>query len=199
MCDIPDIYRSVCRSVLWWCWAMINVLYWLETVETSPSLPVSQAPACCVLSEHCAWTGWPSHTFSPPGSRKRETSESILPNILFVPYPTLVCASLGSECGHTGHRRTHGARCTADSVGWCGMVCVCIARCCTVWRMSGQEMTFCCMMSPLTTNTAGSSAAATWGQLLRRRCSCWWSPDSSEDHRDLSGTEHLLKMGFILR
>ena len=86
-----------------------------------------------------------------------------------------------------------------ESGGWCGMGCVCIARCCREWRMSGQEMTFDCIMSPLTTNTAGSSAAATWGQLLRRRCSCWWSPDSSEDHRDLSGTEHLLKIGFILR
>ena len=104
MCDIPDIYRSVCLRVLWWCWAMINVLYWLETVETSPSLPGSSLLLCVVRT-----TGSPSHTFSPPGSRKRETSESILPNILFVPYPILVCASLGSECGHTGHRRTHGA------------------------------------------------------------------------------------------
>ena len=106
MCGIPDIYiyRSVCLRVLWWCWAMINVLYWLETVETSPSLPGSSLLLCVVWT-----TGSPSHTFSPPGSRKRETSESILPNILFVPYPILVCASLGSECGHTGHRRTHGA------------------------------------------------------------------------------------------
>ena len=138
-------------------------------IPQSPSLP-SSSLLCVVWT---LWTGWPSHTFSPPGSRKRETSESILPNILFVPYPILVCASLGSKCGHTGHRRTHGAWCTADSVGWCGMGCVCIAQCCTVWRMSGQEMTFDCMMSPLTTNTAGSSAAATRGQLLRRGGSCW--------------------------
>ena len=105
MCNISDIYRSVCRRVLWWCWATINVLHWLETVETSPSLPGSSLLLCVVRT-----TGSPSHTFSPPGSRKRETSESILPNILFVPYPILVCASLGSECGHTGHRRTHGAQ-----------------------------------------------------------------------------------------
>ena len=54
MCDIPDTYRSVCRSVVWWswwCWAMINVLYWLETVETSPSLPGSSL--LCVV-----WTLW---------------------------------------------------------------------------------------------------------------------------------------------
>ena len=132
-------------------------------IPQSPRLQL--VVVCCLNRSQCP----PSHTFSPPGSRKRETSESILPNILFVPYPILVCASLGSECGHTGHRRTHGAWCTADSVGWCGMGCVCIAQCCTVWRMSGQEMTFDCIMSPLTTNTAGSSAAATWGQLLRRR------------------------------
>ena len=138
----------------------------ISLVSQSPRLQL--VVVCCLNTVNRSQCS-PSHTFSPPGSRKRETSESILPNILFVPYPTLVCASLVSKCGHTGHRRTHGARCTADSVGWCGMGCVCIARCCTVWRMSGQEMTFCCIMSPLTTNTAGSSAAATWGQLLRRR------------------------------
>ena len=50
MCDIPNIYRRAYVSV-WWCWAMINVLYWLETVETSPSLPGSSL--LCVV-----WTLW---------------------------------------------------------------------------------------------------------------------------------------------
>ena len=237
MCDIPDIYRSVCRSVVWWCWAMINVLYWLETVETSPSLPGSSLLLCVVWT---LWTGpvftishvltagkpqtrnkwinftkhficpisysclrqsglwmrphWPqTHTWRLVHSHLRcwrhcsqLTFTKVSAHFCFLIFRLSIFCPCPKKYDFKWLKNDLLTRIVinqtvwmlwillVESGGWCGMGCVCIARCCTVWRMSGQEMTFDCIMSPLTTNTAGSSAAATWGQLLRRRGSCWW-------------------------